>query len=78
MTDVTMERPLHDDVLYGAGAIAAFIYGSPKYRRRVYHLIEKNELPIFRWGNVVCARKSTLLTRIEQQEKQAVKSSEAA
>lgn len=74
VTDISTDRPLHDDVLHGAGAIATFLYGDPKYRRRVYHLIEKGELPVFRLARVVCARKSMLLAQIEEQERRAIKS----
>ena len=56
------------DILYGADAIAAFLFGDAKLRRRVYNLVEKKALPVFRIGASVCARKSVLLAFIAEQE----------
>ena len=49
------------DLLYGAAAIAQYLFGSEKHVRRVYYLRESGQLPTFmvsqrRFG----ARKSTL------------------
>ncbi|MBS0233484.1 MAG: DNA-binding protein [Proteobacteria bacterium] len=60
-----------DDLLEGADAIATFIYGSPQKRRKVYHLAQTSNLPVFRFGAVLCARKSRILEWIESQEMQA-------
>lgn len=62
--------PLADDLLRGADAIAEFVFGSTKHRRKIYYYASdaKIRMPHFRIGNVVCARKSTLLTWIKQQE----------
>jgi hypothetical protein len=57
-----------NDLLRGADAIADFIYGDPRERRKVYHLAEKSRLPLFRLGTQLCARKSKLLHWIEEQE----------
>jgi hypothetical protein len=57
------------NVLYGAGEIATFLFGDPKYRRRVYNLVNGNELPIFRVGVNICARKTVLLEWIAAQER---------
>lgn len=35
-----------DDMLRGAHEIAAFLFGDPKERRKVYHLAEKSRLPV--------------------------------
>ncbi len=59
---------LADDILRGADQIAAFLFGDPKERRKVYHLVESSHLPHFRLGAIVCARKSRLIQWIEQQE----------
>ena len=61
---------LSDDLLHGAGAIALFLFGDANKRRRVYYLASETnlKLPIFRIGNVICARKSTLLEWIEWRE----------
>ena len=58
---------LADDILEGADRIALFLFG-PKQRRRVYWLAEKQSLPVFRLGQSLCARKSTLRQFIERQE----------
>ena len=69
---------LSDDLLIGAASIAGFIFGSEDERRRVYWLIERGELPIFRMGQIICVRKSTLLRTIEAREAAASNSTEAA
>lgn len=56
------------DVLYGADEIAAFLFGDRKHRRRVYGRAANNELPVFRIGASVCARKSVLLEWMARQE----------
>lgn len=61
---------LAPDLLRGAEEIAAFLYGSGRERRNVYHLVETASLPHFRLGNLVCARRTTLLAWIENQERQ--------
>lgn len=62
---------LSTDLIEGADQIAIFMYGDVKKRRRVYHLAETSSLPVFRLGNILCARKSTLLAWIAEQEKAA-------
>jgi hypothetical protein len=57
-----------DDMLHGADAIAEFLCGNGKYRRRVYTLVDGNSLPVFRIGITICARKSVLLDWIAAQE----------
>jgi hypothetical protein len=61
---------LGDDLLHGAEAIAVFVFGNEKHRRKVYHYANdaKVRLPVFRIGNVICARKSKLIEWIEAQE----------
>ena len=63
---------LHNDLLRGAAPIAKFLWGDEKMSWRVYHLSETRRLPVFRDGNIICARKSSLLSWIENQERQAV------
>jgi hypothetical protein len=60
-----------NDILRGADEIAEFLFGSKSYRRRVYNLVARNQLPIFRMGPSICARKSVLLQWIETQERSA-------
>lgn len=59
--------PPSGEMLYGAKAIANFLFGNAKYARRVYHLIEKNRLPVVRLPGLA-ARESTLLYWLFQQE----------
>ena len=63
---------LADDILEGADAIAEFLFGSKDDRRRVYYLSEASRLPVFRFGAVLCARKSTLMAYITSQENRAL------
>jgi len=57
-----------EDLLPGAEAIADFVYGDRKQRRKIYHLAETRQLPVFRLGNQVCARRSAILSWIAAQE----------
>jgi len=61
---------LADDLLRGADAIALFVFGDAKARRKVYYYASeaKMRMPTFRMGNVICARKSKLIDWIERQE----------
>ena len=52
---------LADDLLDGADQIAAFMGWN---RRRVFYAAERNLIPIFRVGNRLAARKSTLRRHI--------------
>lgn len=67
----TRELCLASDILYGAEEIADFLYGKKEKRRTVYHLAENASFPHFRLGTFLCARRSTLLTWIKEQEKKA-------
>jgi hypothetical protein len=62
---------LADDLLVGASAIAAFMFGTAKERRRVYWLVENGRLPVFKLGSTICARKSTILRVVAQRERDA-------
>lgn len=63
-----MNEPLSDDLLCGADAISTYLFGTPKARRKVYHLAENGRLPVFKLGAVLAARKSKILQFIELQE----------
>lgn len=63
-----MSAGLNDDLLYGAKPIAEFLFGSEKHTRKVYNLVEKEEIPIFRMGGTICARKSAIFNWIQKQE----------
>ncbi len=62
-------RPLAEDVIRGADAIAAEVFGDRKQRRRIYHLCETSQFPHFKLGSVLCARRSVILAWIESQER---------
>ncbi len=66
------------DLLEGADEIARFMFDDPGKRRKIYHLADKAELPVFRLGTVICARKSTLMAWIESRERSAVSGGETA
>jgi len=66
MTERTLE--FAKDLLRGAEEIAQFLYGDRKLRRKVYHLVATSTLPVFRLGSMICARESTLLDWVRDQE----------
>ena len=59
---------LADDLLVGARAISRFMFGTTKERRRVYWLVETGQIPTFRLGTAICARKSTILRDVARRE----------
>ena len=67
---VTAGLGLGSDLLCGADAIAEFLFGDPRQRRKVYYLTSEGraQLPHFRLGTIICARKSTLVRWIEMHE----------
>lgn len=65
---VTPRVTVAGDILRGASAIAIFLYGEPKERRKIYHLAATGRLPTFNEGAIVCGRKSVLMERIKAQE----------
>jgi hypothetical protein len=69
---VTQQLSFSDDILRGARAIAGFYYGDPMHARKVFHLAASGRFPVFREGNVICARKSTLLGWVAAQETAAL------
>jgi len=63
-----MTQNLAQDLLEGADAIAEFMYGDLRKRRRVYYLAERGLIPTFKLGETLCARRSTLVSWIQAQE----------
>lgn len=53
---------LANDLLRGAGEIAAFLFGddTPANRRSVYHLSKTGRLPMTKLGSKLCACRSAL------------------
>ncbi len=72
-----MVNPLNDDLandlLEGADEIAAFMGWN---RRRAFYAAERKLIPIFRVGNRLSARKSSLRRRIEDLEQRATEEAE--
>jgi hypothetical protein len=69
--------PLADDLLRGAAAIAEFVLGDKRERKKVYHwgqLPAGVKPPIFRIGSILCARPSRLIAWIAEQEAAAASS----
>ncbi|MCK0196897.1 helix-turn-helix domain-containing protein [Ancylobacter sp. 6x-1] len=65
-TGLTMVKIVSDgDVLYGASAIAEFLGLPPKH---IYYRVSVGDLPTFRLGAIICARRSTLHAWMAQQE----------
>lgn len=60
------ESALAEDMLQGAEEIGAFMGLDP---RQVYH--QRKRLPVFKIGALICARKSTILRWIAEQESKA-------
>ena len=65
-----------EPVIVGAENIAMVIYGETEGQRegnirRIYHAISKNELPTFKLGGRVHARRSSIMAWIEEQERAA-------
>ena len=67
------EATLGDDLLRGADEIARFMFGDVKHRRKVYYLTGEatKGLPHFKIGSLICARRSTILNWIAEQEGRA-------
>jgi hypothetical protein len=62
------EPKIAADMLRGADEIAEFLFGDKEDRRKVYHLVATSNLPVFKLGAMICARKSILLRWIAEQE----------
>ncbi len=69
------ENDLADDLLEGADEIAAFMGWN---RRRVFYAAERKLIPIFRVGNRLSARKSSLRKRIEDLEQRATEEADGS
>jgi hypothetical protein len=68
----TKKTELADDTLEGASAIAEFLFGSRDKTRKVYHLVQKSKIPIYRLGALLHARKSVLMEFIAAQERRVM------
>jgi hypothetical protein len=70
LTEGNQPASLADDLLVGAEAIAQFVFGTPEKKRKIYWLTDIGDLPTFRLGNMICARRSTLLKHLANREAQ--------
>lgn len=52
--------PLSGDIPRGAAEISKFLFGEKNCKRKVYYLTERNFLPVFRVGSMLCGWTSTL------------------
>lgn len=68
MTEQGHETEFSKDLLRGADCIASYLFGDARMRRKVYHLAATSNLPVFKLGSMICARRSVLLKWIEDQE----------
>jgi hypothetical protein len=50
-----------EDLLRGADAIAIFLFKQRHMRSKVYHLVATSNLPVFKLGSMIRARKSVLI-----------------
>lgn len=73
MKQTATEATLGDDLLRGADEIARFMFNDVKPRRKVYYLTGEatKGLPHFKIGSLICARKSTIMNWIAEQEGRA-------
>jgi len=61
------------DLLRGAEAIGRWI---GRTRKAVYHMAAAGKLPVFPWGGILYARKSTLRAQAARLEQQAIDAAE--
>jgi hypothetical protein len=67
---IETEPELSEDLLRGAAAISQIVYGDRGHRRKIYYLWATSKAPFFKFGSMICARKSVLLMWIKDQERQ--------
>lgn len=69
MQDHQNRDDLSGDLLYGAAAIARFLFGSEKDRRKVYGLADSAAIPTFKLNGVACGRRTSIASRILERER---------
>lgn len=52
------------DVLFGAAAIAEFLFGDPAMRRQVYYRAERGGIPHFYLGGTICSTRTSILRMV--------------
>ena len=73
MAEPVSEPALADDVLEGAAAISAFLFGAEASPRRAYRLLASRRVPCWRLGNRYYARRTRLMRWIVEQEDAALR-----
>lgn len=69
-------RPANDnkalalDLIRGASDLAQYILGDPTLRRSIYYYAETTDIPVFRIGSMLCARRSMIDAWIDQKVQQ--------
>lgn len=66
---VYVDTQTHRSILKGAAEISQFLFGTPARRREIYYLVERDQIPHFKMGSMICARTSTLDAWISGQER---------
>jgi hypothetical protein len=56
------------DLLIGAESIATFMFNDPEKTRQVYHVWESHDLPAFKVGKALWARRRSIVKWIEARE----------
>jgi hypothetical protein len=56
------------DLLIGAESIATFMFNDPEKTRQVYHVWESHDLPAFKVGKALWARRKSIVKWIEARE----------
>jgi hypothetical protein len=72
MPSTTPLDTLPSDLLRGANQIALFLFGDVRLRTRVYSLCDAGQIPYFKLGAIIHARKTTLLSWIVDQEQRCL------
>ena len=65
---MTPQATINDDLIEGADSINAFIFGGRKSRQAVYALARKTDVPVFKMGRKLFARRSSLVAWLAEQE----------
>jgi hypothetical protein len=66
------------DILPGAKSIAGYLFNDEKQIKKVYRLAEHALIPVFYWGSLLCARKSSLNRVINARERATLSAIRAA
>jgi len=65
---MTPQVTINEDLIEGAENIVAFMFGDRKSRQAVYALARKTDVPVFKMGRKLFARRSSLVAWLAEQE----------